>query len=112
MKKIIVLITLIFLIGPIGYSKNYGILDPADSLNKKRIVWVSVTGATAWVGSISALHFVWYKDFEKIKFAGDIPDIISKPRVSSSFSSVTVLLKPITPVTRIINKFMYEIKLR
>ncbi len=43
-------------------------LEPADSLNKKRLIAVSITGGLAWAGSISALHFVWYKDFEKSKF--------------------------------------------
>lgn len=43
-------------------------LAPSDELNKKRLIGVSATGAAAWAGSISALYFVWYKDFPKSGF--------------------------------------------
>lgn len=43
-------------------------LEPADSLNKNRIIGVSATGGAGWIGSIAALQFVWYKNFEKSKF--------------------------------------------
>lgn len=43
-------------------------LAPSDELNKKRLIGVSATAATAWAGSISALYFVWYKDFPKSGF--------------------------------------------
>src|SRR5690606_39257491 len=43
-------------------------LVPSDTINKKRIIGVSAAGATAWAGSISALYFVWYKDFPKTGF--------------------------------------------
>ncbi|MBD3636133.1 MAG: DUF2279 domain-containing protein [Crocinitomicaceae bacterium] len=43
-------------------------LVPSDTLNKNRVIGVSVAGGTAWAGSISALYFVWYKDFPKTGF--------------------------------------------
>ena len=54
----------------IGFQQNSAaqLLEPADSLNKKRLLGVSLTGAAAWAGSISALYFVWYKDFPKTEF--------------------------------------------
>lgn len=36
--------------------------------NKKRTIGVSVFNGTAWAGSIAALQFVWYNDFEKSPF--------------------------------------------
>lgn len=44
------------------------LLEPADSLNKKRLIGVSIAGGLGWAGSITALQFVWYNDFEKSKF--------------------------------------------
>jgi len=66
MKRFLILIFLSFVFT--GYSIDHGILEPSDTLNKKRVIGVSTVGATAWVGSISGLYFVWYKDFEKSKF--------------------------------------------
>lgn len=43
-------------------------LENSESFNKKRTVGVSIFNGVAWGGSISALQFVWYKDFEKSKF--------------------------------------------
>ena len=50
------------------HVQSQGFLIPSDSLNKKRLIGVSISAGTGWVGSISALQFVWYKDFEKTKF--------------------------------------------
>ena len=58
----------LFLTFSLSVSKAQSFLEPADSLNKKRFIGVSAVGATAWAGSISALHFVWYKNFEKSSF--------------------------------------------
>jgi Predicted periplasmic lipoprotein (DUF2279) len=52
----------------ISYSAKSQFLEPADSLNKKRLLGVSLLGASAWAGSISGLYFVWYKNFPKSKF--------------------------------------------
>ena len=53
----------------LSYSSSaQGFLTPADSLNKKRLIGVSITGGVAWAGSITALQFVWYKDFDKSPF--------------------------------------------
>lgn len=66
MKNLFGTLILVFLFA--FQSTGQKFLEPADSLNKKRLITVSGTGGLAWAGSISALHFVWYKDFEKSKF--------------------------------------------
>ncbi|MEZ4921564.1 MAG: DUF2279 domain-containing protein [Crocinitomicaceae bacterium] len=43
-------------------------LEPSDSLNKKRLIGVSITSGLAWGGSIAGLYYVWYKDFPKSGF--------------------------------------------
>lgn len=49
-------------------SNTQSFLTPADTLDKKRVIGVTATGATLWVGSTLALQHVWYSDFEKTKF--------------------------------------------
>lgn len=49
-------------------SHGQSLLIPSDSLNKTRTVGVSAFNGLAWGGSITALHFVWYKDFDKTGF--------------------------------------------
>lgn len=44
------------------------LFEKSDSLNTKRLVAVSATTGAAWAGSIAALHFVWYSNFDKAKF--------------------------------------------
>lgn len=39
-----------------------------DSVNKKAFYMVSGINAGLWIGTISALNYVWYKDFPKSKF--------------------------------------------
>lgn len=61
------LYVLIFMVG-FGVQSNAQFLKPSDTLNKKRVTGVSLTGAAAGGGSIAGLYFVWYKDFPKSKF--------------------------------------------
>ncbi len=42
--------------------------EKPDTLNKKRVIGITTGGAIAWGGTISALGFVWYDDFEKAPF--------------------------------------------
>jgi uncharacterized protein YfiM (DUF2279 family) len=44
------------------------LLEPSAAFNKKRAIGVTLFNAAAWGGSISALGFVWYDDFEKAPF--------------------------------------------
>ncbi|OIQ36900.1 MAG: hypothetical protein BM555_01790 [Crocinitomix sp. MedPE-SWsnd] len=66
MRKLIYFLLFIFCFSTSSSAQSF--LTPSDSLNKKRLIGVSATGAAAWAGSISALYFVWYKDFPKSKF--------------------------------------------
>lgn len=66
MKKQIVLF--IFLFSLLFSAKAQSFLIPSDSSNKSRVIGVTATGTTLWAGSITALQFVWYNDFEKSKF--------------------------------------------
>lgn len=61
-----VLLILLFVGASASNAQHF--LEPAETFNKKRAIGVSAAGATAWVGSITALHFVWYKDFPKSGF--------------------------------------------
>ena len=58
----------VFIVSLANFADAQKILTPSDSLNKKRFVGITATGAAAWAGSISALYFVWYKDFPKTGF--------------------------------------------
>ena len=49
-------------------SRAQSIWEPAPTFNKKRTIGVSTGGAIAWGGTISALGFVWYSNFEKSPF--------------------------------------------
>ena len=62
------LLLVILILSTTVQANAQGFLAPSDTLNKKRVLGVSLTGGIAWAGSISALQFVWYKDFEKSKF--------------------------------------------
>lgn len=64
MKKIIC----IFLILTATFGRAQSFFEPADSLNKKRTIGVSILTGGTWVGTIAGLNFVWYKDFNKSKF--------------------------------------------
>ena len=50
------------------YAGAQNLLEPSSSFNKKRTIGVSAFNAAAWGGSIAALGFVWYDDFEKTPF--------------------------------------------
>mgnify|MGYP002620776737 CR=1 FL=1 len=51
-----------------NHNSHAQFLKPADTLNKKRVLGVSITGSALWAGSITGLYFVWYKDFPKSGF--------------------------------------------
>lgn len=65
MKKLLAVLLILFCS---IHGQGQKLLTPSDSLNKKRVLAVSLTGGLGWAGSISALQFVWYKDFDKSKF--------------------------------------------
>lgn len=67
MKEVRFIVLLLIVCG-IHQNVHAQFLEPSDTLNKKRVIGVSATGATAWAGSITGLYFVWYKDFPKTKF--------------------------------------------
>lgn len=67
MKRSLVIFTLFLIMGQ-TYQVRAQFLKPADTLNKKRVLGVSLSGAAAWTGSIAGLYFVWYKDFPKSGF--------------------------------------------
>lgn len=49
-------------------GKTQSFLTPADSLNTKRAIGVTSVLGTGWAGSILALQYVWYADFDKSPF--------------------------------------------
>jgi len=66
MKKRYFLVFLVLL--TLLKANAQGFLNNADTLNKSRVIGVTSTGATLWVGSIIALNSVWYSDFDKSPF--------------------------------------------
>lgn len=56
------------LVGWFAALRGQPLLVPADTLNKPRFIGVTATGLGLWGGSMAALQFVWYDDFEKTKF--------------------------------------------
>lgn len=49
-------------------SFSQSLFEPAETLNKKRVIGVTTAGGLAWGGSIGALGFVWYANFDKSPF--------------------------------------------
>jgi len=64
LKRLFLVLLLLIAIG--NTSNSYGQKTPffknADSLNKKRLITVSVGLPVLWAGSVAALGSVWYKD--------------------------------------------------
>lgn len=65
MKNWVILFFVIFY-GHTGRSQDFFL--PSDSLHKNRFIGVSSTGLGLGVGSILALKYVWYDDFDKSPF--------------------------------------------
>lgn len=65
MKRLLCILFILLFTGT-GFSQR--ILEPSDTLNKPRFIGVSIANSAVWAGSISALQFVWYKDFDKSPF--------------------------------------------
>lgn len=56
----------LLLIGLSAYQQSF--FEPSITQHKKRTIGVTTVGGLAWAGSISALGFVWYSNFEKSNF--------------------------------------------
>lgn len=67
MKKLLFSIVLILNTTPSIWSQTR-FFTPSDSLNKKRITFVSVGLGTTWAGGMIGLHEIWYKNIEKSSF--------------------------------------------
>jgi uncharacterized protein YfiM (DUF2279 family) len=63
-RQFTVLIILLFF----AHDSHSQFLEPSDSLNKKRLLGVSIGSGALWGGSIAGLYYVWYKDFPKSGF--------------------------------------------
>ena len=50
------------------HAQGQSFLAPSDTLNKRRVIGVTATTSVLWGGSIAALQFVWYNEFDKSKF--------------------------------------------
>jgi uncharacterized protein YfiM (DUF2279 family) len=66
-KKLLFSIFLILNITPVIWSQHR-FFTPADSLNKKRITFVSIGIGTTWAGGMIGLHEIWYKNVKKSTF--------------------------------------------
>ncbi len=66
MRKHLFFLIIFICLVKLGHGQSF--LTPADSLNKKRTIGVTATGASLWIGSTLALQYVWYSGFEKSKF--------------------------------------------
>ena len=67
MKKLL-LSNLLILNITFGIWSQQRFFTPSDSLNKKRITFVSIGLGSTWAGGMIGLHEIWYKNVEKSPF--------------------------------------------
>ena len=65
-KALLVLICLGML--PLRSQAQTSIVDPADSLDKNRLIAVTTTMGAAYIGSMVGLNYLWYKDYPRSSF--------------------------------------------